>query len=135
MDSKIVRCLAKLQRVRLTRKYGLQIPDSCSIGAELELPHAMSVVVHYNAKIGRNCTIHQFVTIGGDGKGNASIIGDNCFIGAGAVIVCLVVIGNNVTIGANAVVNKSVPDNATVGGVPAEVLHYEHPAKYIKNPV
>lgn len=135
VDSKIVRCLAKLQRVRLTRKYGLQMPETCLIDAGLELPHAMSVVVHYNAKIGRNCTIHQFVTIGGDGKGNAPVIGNNCFIGAGAVIVGRVVIGNNVTIGANAVVNKNVPDNATVGGVPAKVLHYEHPAKYIKNPV
>lgn len=135
VDSRIVRCLAKLQRVRLTRKYGLQMPETCLIGAGLELPHAMSVVVHYNAKIGRNCTIHQFVTIGGDGKGNAPVIGNNCFIGAGAVIVGRVVIGNNVTIGANAVVNKNVPENATVGGVPAEVLHYEHPAKYIKNPV
>lgn len=135
VNNKIIGRLAKLQRVRLTRKYGLQVPDSCSIGAGLELPHAMSVVVHYNAKIGRNCTIHQFVTIGGDGKGNAPVIGDKCFIGAGVVIVGRVVIGNNVTIGANAVVNKNVPDNATVGGVPAEVLHYEHPAKYIKNPV
>lgn len=135
VDSKVIRYLAKFQRVRLTRKSGLQIPEISSIGAGLELPHAISIVVHYNAKIGRNCTIYQFVTIGGDVKGNAPIIGDNCFIGAGAVIVVRVVIGNNVTIGANAVVNKNVPDNATVGGVPANVLHYEHPAKYIKNPI
>lgn len=135
VDSKIVRCLAKLQRVRLARKYGLQIPETCLIGAGLEIPHAMSVVVHYNAKIGRNCTIHQFITIGGDGKGNAPIRGDNCFIGAGVMIVDRVVIGNNVTIGANAVVTKNIPDNATIGGVPAKVLHYNHPAKYIKNPV
>lgn len=44
-------------------------------------------------------------------------------------------IGNNVTIGANAVVTKNIPDNATIGGVPAKVLHFNHPAKYIKNPV
>lgn len=134
-NNKILRSIAKIQRVRLTRKYGLQIPEHCLIGEGLELPHAMSIVVHYNAKIGKNCTMHQFVTIGGDGKGYAPTIGNNCFIGAGAVIIGRVVIGNNVTIGANAVVCKDIPDNATVGGVPVKVLHYKHPAKYIKNPI
>lgn len=99
------------------------------------MPHSLPIVVHYNAKIGKNCTIHQFVTIGGDGFGNAPQIGDNCFIGAGAVIVGNIKIGNNVTIGANAVIVNDVPDNATLGGVPAKILHYEHPAKFIKNPV
>ncbi len=134
-DNTFLRYLAKMLRVKLTRKYGLQIPETCRIGIGLELPHAMSIVVHYNTILGKNCTIHQFVTIGGDGTGNAPIIGDNCFISAGVVIVGNVLIGNNVTIGANAVVTKNIPDNATIGGVPAKVLHYNHPAKYIKNPV
>lgn len=134
-DNPFLRCVAKLLRVKLTRKYGLQIPETCKIGIGLELPHAMSIVVHYNAILGKNCTLHQFVTIGGDGYGNAPIIGDNCFISAGVVIVGNVMIGNNVTIGANAVVTKNIPDNATIGGVPAKVLHFNHPAKYIKNPV
>jgi len=33
-----------------------------------------------------------------------------------------ITVGNNVTIGANAVVNKPVPDNAIVAGVPAKIL-------------
>lgn len=127
--------VAKFNRVRLTRKYGLQIPETCQIGAGLELPHSLSIVIHYNASICKNCTIHQFVTIGGDGYGNAPRIGDNCFIGAGATIIGNIRIGDNVTIGANAVVVKDIPDNATVGGVPARVLHFKHPAKFIKNPV
>lgn len=130
-----MRYVAKILRVKLTRKYGLQIPKTCKIGIGLELPHAKSIVVHYNAILGKNCTLHQFVTIGGDGNGNAPNIGDNCFISTGVVIVGNVLIDNNVTIGANAVVTKNIPDNATVGGVSAKVLHYNHPAKYIKNPV
>lgn len=94
-----------------------------------------TVVVHYNAKIGKNCTLHQFVTIGGNGRGKAPIIGDNCFVGAGAVIIGDIKIGNNVTVGANAVVTKDVPDNATVGGVPAKILHYNYPGMFIKNPI
>ena len=130
-----IRTLAKIQRVRLTRKYGVQIPETCIIGPGLELPHCLPIVVHYNSKIGKNCTLHQFVTIGGDRRGKAPVIGDNCFIGSGAVIIGDIKIGNNVTIGANAVVTKDVPDNATVGGVPAKILHYDHSGMFIKNPV
>ena len=79
--------------------------------------------------------MHQFVTIGGNGRGKAPIIGDNCFVGAGAVIIGDIKIGNNVTVGANAVVTKDVPDNATVGGVPAKILHYNYPEMFIKNPI
>lgn len=49
-------------------------------------------------------------------------------------MVCIVEgvkIGNNVTIGAGSVVTKDIPDNATVAGVPAKVLNYNNPARYI----
>lgn len=60
-DNKLVRLVVKFNIVRLTRKYGLQIPETCQIGVGLELPHSLSIVIHYNASIGKNCTIHQFV--------------------------------------------------------------------------
>lgn len=40
----------------------------------------------------------------------------------GAIVMGGITIGNNVIIGANAVVNKPVPDNAIVAGVPAKIL-------------
>lgn len=40
----------------------------------------------------------------------------------GSIVMGGITIGNNVIIGANAVVNKPVPDNAIVAGVPAKVL-------------
>ena len=40
----------------------------------------------------------------------------------GAVVFGGITIGNNVDIGANAVVNKPVPNNAIVAGVPAKIL-------------
>ena len=86
-DNRFIRLIAKLNRIKLTRKYGIQIPETCEIGPGLELPHSLSIVVHYNTRIGKNCTIHQFVTISGDSKGNAPLIGDNCFIGSGAVLI------------------------------------------------
>ena len=36
-------------------------------------------------------------------------------------------IGEHVSIGANAVVNKDVPDNAVVAGVPAKIIRFKEP--------
>ena len=49
-------------------------------------------------------------------------IGNNVFIGIGAVIMPGVTIGNNVIVGAKAVVTKNVPDNSVVAGNPARVV-------------
>ena len=49
-------------------------------------------------------------------------IGDNCWIGAGAIILGGVTLGDNVTVAAGAVVTKSFPGNCLIGGVPAKIL-------------
>jgi acetyltransferase-like isoleucine patch superfamily enzyme len=49
------------------------------------------------------------------------IIGDNVWIGARSVVLPGVKIGNNVVVAAGAVVNKDVPDNCLVAGVPAVI--------------
>ena len=49
-------------------------------------------------------------------------IGNNVFIGADVKILYDVKIGDNVIIAAGALVNKDVPSNSVVGGVPARVL-------------
>ena len=51
-------------------------------------------------------------------------IGDNVWIGYGAVINMGVTIGEGAIIGANAVVTKDVPKFAIVGGVPAKIIKY-----------
>lgn len=49
-------------------------------------------------------------------------IGDDCWIGANAVILPGVTIGKGVIIGAGAVVTRNVSDYSVVGGVPAKVI-------------
>lgn len=44
------------------------------------------------------------------------------WIGAGAIILPGITIGENAVVGAGAVVNKDVPDNTVVAGVPAKVI-------------
>jgi len=50
------------------------------------------------------------------------VIGDNCFIGARAMIMQDVTVGKNCIIAAGALVSKDVPDGRVVGGVPAKVI-------------
>ncbi|MFK7922598.1 MAG: DapH/DapD/GlmU-related protein [Bacteroidia bacterium] len=49
-------------------------------------------------------------------------IGSNCWIGAKVTILDGVTIGDNCVIAAGAVVNKSIPSNSVVAGVPAKVI-------------
>lgn len=49
-------------------------------------------------------------------------IGDNCWIGAGAVFLDGAKIGNGCVVAANAVVTKSFGNNVVIGGIPAKKL-------------
>lgn len=49
-------------------------------------------------------------------------IGNDVWISGNVTILPGVTIGNNVVVAAGAVINKDVPDNTLVGGVPAKVI-------------
>ena len=91
--------------------------------------HGLGSVVLQSTHIGDNCIIFQNVTIGKSfsartevqNRGGICNIGNNCIIGAGAVILGSVTIGNNVKIGANAVVTHDIPSNSVAMGVPARL--------------
>lgn len=119
--NRIVRKIAPWQLRRVSWQHGLQIPPETQIGYGLYLGHHMGVVIHPNAKIGNNCNIQQFVTIGSNHNTPATI-GNGVWIGPNVVIVENVTIGDNSRIGAGAVVVKDVPANCTVAGNPARVI-------------
>lgn len=100
------------------------IPSSASIGTNFKVGYwGLGVVIHSDAVIGNNCLISQNVTIGRKSKDRrVPVIGDNVYVGAGAVIIGEIKIGDNSVIGANSFVNSDVPRNATAVGVPARVL-------------
>ncbi len=97
------------------------------------MPHGeKGIFVSGGTKIGKNCIIFQQVTIGSVTLPDANsvgspIVGDNCYIGAGAKIVGNVKIGNNVRIGANATVYKDVPDNSVVVSAVQKNIVKENP--------
>lgn len=86
--------------------------------------HGYSVVLNGAINIGKNCTILHQVTIGA-GRGGTPIIGDNVYIGAGALILGGVHVGNNVKIGAGAIVLDDVPDNCTVVCEKARIIEHD----------
>ena len=55
-------------------------------------------------------------------NGKPITIGDDCWIGGGAVICPGVTIGNRCVIGAGAVVTKDIPDDSMAVGNPAKVI-------------
>lgn len=79
--------------------------------------HTNGIIIHHEAIIGKNCVLHQQVTLSG-----RVVVGDNVSIGTGAKIIGNIKIGDNVKIGANAVVVKDIPSNCTAVGVPAKVI-------------
>lgn len=83
--------------------------------------HSYSTIINGAAKIGKNCTVYNCVTIGVERSG-VPTIGDNVTIGAGAIILGGIHVGNNVNIGAGAIVVEDVPDSSTVVGPKARVI-------------
>ncbi len=97
------------------------------IGPGLIIPHG-HVVIDGEVRIGRDCVINPWVTIGLSASWHAGLdtrgptIGDRVFIGTGAKILGAVTVGDDVRIGANAVVVDDVPSGATAVGAPARVI-------------
>lgn len=103
------------------------ISAKAEIGEGTKFWHrGIGCTVHYKAKIGKGCRILPNVMVGSkfaNGMPDAEppVIGNNVFIGTGAVVIGNITIGDNVIIAANAVVTKNVPDNHFAVGIPAKI--------------
>jgi len=120
----------KIMYARESRKAQVQIPSSTKIGYGFYIGHNICMVINGGTIIGNNVNVSQFLNIGTN-HNTPAIIGDNVYIGPHVSIVEDVKIGNMSSIGAGAVVTRDVPQNATVAGVPAKVLNFNKPGRYI----
>ena len=125
-----IRAFPLLWYKRLGVRLGFSVPFNV-FGYGLGIVHYGLLIVSPDARVGRNCRIHAGVNIGGsaglkkkgDHKKYAPSIGDNVYIGPGAKLFGAIKIGDNCVIGANAVVNKSFEaNNVTIAGIPAKVI-------------
>lgn len=118
--------LSKIVDVVTYILFNSTVPGSCSIGEGTYCSHrGMSVVLHPEVKVGKNCVIGTCVTLGGKGKGviGAPVVGDGVYLSTGSKVLGPVVIGDRVVIGANAVVVCDIPDDTTAVGIPARILN------------
>jgi serine O-acetyltransferase len=108
---------------------GIEIHPGAKIGERLFIDHGMGVVIGETTEIGDDVLIYQGATLGGTGKDKGKrhpTIGNNVMISAGAKVLGPIKIGDNCKIGAGAVVLKDVPPNCTVVGVPGRIVRRDN---------
>jgi serine O-acetyltransferase len=117
----LARMLANIARLFT----GIEIHPAAQIGRRFFIDHGMGVVIGETAVIGDDCTLYHGVTLGGTswerGKRHPTLA-DDVVVGAGAKVLGPVEVGAGARIGSNAVVLKSVPEGATVVGVPGRLI-------------
>ena len=125
------------RRLNLIKAKGLKIGKNVTIMPDVVIDDGYSFLI----SIGDNCSIsagslilaHDATTYkftNGYTRIGKVDIKDNCFIGSKVVILPGVTIGPNVLIAAGSVVNKDIPPNSCVAGVPARV--YQKFDEFIK---
>ena len=116
--------LPKITKALTYLLFNSVVPYTAKIGRGTKFAYGgIGCVVHSRAVIGERVIIGQNTTIGRSlDPEDIPTIGNDVYISAGARIIGKITIGNNVIIGTNAVVNKDVPDNCIVAGVPAKVI-------------
>src|SRR6476646_1566465 len=104
----------------------IEIHPGARIGSRLFIDHGMGVVIGETSIVGDGVTLYQGVTLGGTGKETGKrhpTIGNNVVIGSGANVLGNILIGENCRVGAGSVVLRSIPENSTVVGVPARIVY------------
>jgi len=109
----------------------VRIGDDVSIGQNFHLVSCSNVQIGEGTTISANVFIsdvdHEYEAIGLHVlKQNLSvkntIVGTNCFIGYGSVVLPGTILGKQNIVGANSVVKGSFPDFCVIAGAPAKII-------------
>lgn len=104
---------------------GVEIHPGAVIGRRFFIDHGMGVVIGETAVVGDDVLLYHQVTLGGvslEKTKRHPTLGNNVLIGMGAKILGPITIGEGTRVGANAVVNKDIPANCTVVGIPGRII-------------
>lgn len=119
-------------RIEVTdKKSSITFEDNISVGQNLHITSATNLIIGKNTTIAENVFItsieHEYQQINTHimeqrNIVSDTIIGENCFIGYGAVIQAGTILGKQCIVGANAVVRGHFPDYCVIVGVPARIV-------------
>lgn len=104
---------------------GIEIHPGAKIGERLFIDHGLGVVIGETSEIGDDVLLYQGVTLGGTGNQCGKrhpTIGNRVVIGTGAAVLGDIRLGDGAKVGAGSVVVHSVPEGATVVGIPGRVV-------------
>jgi len=101
---------------------GINFRKEVVVGEGFHILHPGATFIHPRTVIGDRCGIMQNVTIGTNMDERVPVIGNDVFIGAGAVVLGGITIGDGVRIAANSLVINDVPPNSFAVGVPAKAF-------------
>ena len=116
---------------------GIEIHPGAKIGRRLFIDHGMGAVIGETSVVGDDVTLYQGVTLGGTGKEHGKrhpTLEDGVVVGGGAKILGNIIVGKNCRIGAGSVVLRNVPENSTVVGVPGHIVFREGKRVIITDP-
>lgn len=107
------------------------LQDNISIGQNFHIISGSELIIGQNTTISANVLItnidHEFRQIERHILDQPLLIkdtriGENCFIGYGAVIQAGTILGKQCIVGANAVVRGNFPDFSVIAGIPARII-------------
>jgi serine O-acetyltransferase len=104
---------------------GIEIHPGAKIGERLFIDHGLGVVIGETAELGDDVLLYQGVTLGGTGNERGKrhpTLGNRVVVGTGASVLGNIKLGDDVRVGAGSVVVHSVPEGATVVGIPGRVV-------------
>jgi acetyltransferase-like isoleucine patch superfamily enzyme len=99
----------------------LQLGYKTDIGAFTYINAKFGVVIEDEVQIGSHCSIYSVSTV--DDKQGPVTLKRRCRIGSHSVVMPGITIGENAVVGAMSFVNRDVPDNTVVAGVPAREIN------------
>ena len=114
-------------RVLETVFFAIEIASDAELGHGVLFMHTVGTVVGSQSKLGDRCVLLGNNTIGSGEHGGAPRIGAGTILGAGVRVLGDIEIGENCALGANAVVVKDIPAGKVAVGIPARVIKDNRP--------
>ena len=112
----------------ISEKKGIKLGEGCCIYSDISSSESCLITVGNNVTISNDVqflthdnSIDRLAPEVSDVLGEIKI-GDNCFIGARAIILPGVTLGNECVVAVGSVVTKSYPPDSVLGGNPAKLI-------------